>query len=151
MQKLARDALSANCPLSQVDELVKTYFLQWINDKQLVPSLVEQSKHKEFRYLKTMRRNSDVILTCMLATAMLLYTTQRRLQTSQHAHRAHSGIIHQHPAEVSFLTRTHLLPLIDKAAPVIASPLILVTFQTRKRTSQRLRQEIFVLPHGQVK
>lgn len=51
VQKLVRDAMDPQCPLSQVNELAKSYFTRWLNDKQLIPSLLDQADHKEFRYL----------------------------------------------------------------------------------------------------
>lgn len=64
VQKLVRDAMSPQCPLSQVDEIAKQYFTRWLNDEQLVPSLIDQAEHKEFRYLvdhaANLRRNLDL-------------------------------------------------------------------------------------------
>ncbi|KAH7717705.1 hypothetical protein AAVH_14849, partial [Aphelenchoides avenae] len=46
-----RNACDADCPTSQIDELCKAYFVTWVNDRDLIPSLTEKRDNMEFRKL----------------------------------------------------------------------------------------------------
>lgn len=49
--QLVRDACDSDCPASQIDELCKAYFVNWVNDRDLIPSLTEKRDSMEFRKL----------------------------------------------------------------------------------------------------
>ncbi|KAH7703491.1 hypothetical protein AAVH_29339, partial [Aphelenchoides avenae] len=63
--KMVQDSCEPSTPPKQVDEMAKSYFMIWVNDAELLPSLTERQDRLEFRHwvdhAATLRSNLDRI------------------------------------------------------------------------------------------